>query len=189
MWAAVRTPGLGDYVRNMGMKPKPKYRKGSYLGLPRGFRGVEGTLAPQATVRTYDGRPVRLDDALGTGWAVIGIGVDPRHVLGRDAETWQRVEATFATVHAAGERPQGKAGDDLRPACVVDLEDATGSLTAWLRRAGAKQGAVLALRPDKFVFGVSDGQTGDLTRALVAQLGLKQPAPAAPTRSQAGAAW
>ena len=57
MWAAVRTPGLGGWVGNMGMKPKPKYRKGEYLGLPRGLRGVEGTLAPQPTVRTYDGRP------------------------------------------------------------------------------------------------------------------------------------
>jgi 3-(3-hydroxy-phenyl)propionate hydroxylase len=188
MWAAVHTPGLSGYVRNMGMKPKPKYRNGGYLGLPRGFRGVEGTLAPQATVRTYDGRPVRLDDALGMGWAVVGIGVDPRPVLGQDAETWQRVEATFATLYAAGQRPQGTAGDDLRAECVVDLEDTTGALTGWLRRAGAKQGSVLVLRPDKFAFGVSHGQTGDLTRALVAQLGLKQPAPAEPTRAQAGAA-
>ena len=90
---------------------------------------------------------------------MVGIGVDPRHVLGKDAETWERVGATFATLHAAGRRPQGKAGDDLRPAGVVDLEDTTGSLTTWLRRAGAKRGSVLVLRPDKFVFGVSDGPT------------------------------
>ena len=59
---------------------------------------------------------------------------------------------------------------------MVDVEDTTGSLTTWLRRAGAKQGSVLVLRPDKFVFGVSDGPTADLTRALVAQLGLEHPA-------------
>ena len=172
----------------MGMKPKPKYHKGSYLGLPRSLHGVEGTLAPQATVRTSEGRPVRLDDALGTGWAVVGIGVDPRHVLGADAATWERVGATFATLHAAGERPQGKAADDFRPACVVDLEDTTGSLTRWLRRAGAKRGSVLVLRPDKFVFGVSDGQADDLTRALLDQLGLKHPVRAASTPAEAGAA-
>ena len=140
MWAAVRTPVLGGWVGNMGMKPKPKYRKGEYLGLPRGLRGVEGVLAPQPTVRTYDGRPVRLDDALGIGWAVIGIGVDPRRVLGRDTETWQRVGATFATLYAAGTRPQGKVGERLRPEGLVDLEDADRSLRAWLRRAGAKPG-------------------------------------------------
>ena len=186
LWAMVRTPGLGGYVRSMGMKPKPRYPKGAYLGLPRGFRGVEGTLAPQTTVRTYEGRPVRFDDALGTGWAVIGIGVDPRQVLGRDAETWQRVEATFATLSAAGKRPQGKAGGDLRAQRGADLEDITGALTGWCRRAGAKQGSVLVLRPDKYVFGVSTGRTDELTRALVADLGLKQRAPTVPTRAKAG---
>jgi 3-(3-hydroxy-phenyl)propionate hydroxylase len=102
-------------------------------------------------------------------------------VLGKKAETWERVEATFATLHAAGQRPQGNAGNSLRVEGVVDLEDITGALTAWRRRDGAKQGSVLVLRPDKFVFGVSDGHTDELTRALLAQLGLKEPGPAAPS--------
>ena len=131
-------------------------------------------------------RVVRLDDALGLGWAVIGIGVDPRQVLGKDVETWERVDASFATLHAAGERPQGKAVEQLRAQCVVDLEDITGALTSWQRRAGAKQGSVLVLRPDKYVFGVSDGHTHELTRALAAQLGLRQPALPAPTRAKVG---
>ena len=37
---------------------------------------------------------------------------------------------------------------------------------------------MLVLRPDKFVFGVTDGQSDELTRALVAQLGLEHPASA-----------
>jgi 3-(3-hydroxy-phenyl)propionate hydroxylase len=165
MWAAVRTPGLSGYVRTMGMKPKPRYGKGSYLGLPRRLRGVEGTLAPQPVVRTYAGRPVRLDDAVGTGWAVIGIGVDPRQALGKDTGTWERVAASFVTLYAAGRRPRGRAGDELRPEGVVDLEDTTGAVTAWLRRAGVKHGSVLVLRPDKFVFGIANGGTNDLTGA------------------------
>jgi 3-(3-hydroxy-phenyl)propionate hydroxylase len=172
MWVAVRTPGVSGYVRAMGMKPTPRYRRGSYLGLPRRWRGVEGTLSPQPMVRTYDGRPMRLDDALGTGWALLGVGVDPRVVLGRGATSWEDVEATFATVYRAGERPQGKVGDRLRPECVVDVEDTTGELSAWLRKAGATHGSVLALRPDKFVFGVTDGTGEELTHALVTQLGL-----------------
>jgi 3-(3-hydroxy-phenyl)propionate hydroxylase len=186
MWAAVRTPVLGGWVGNMGMKPKPKYRKGNYLGLPRGLRGVEGALAPQPTVRTYDGRAVRLDEALGIGWAVIGVGVDPRRVLGRDTETWQRVGATFATLYAAGTRPQGEVGDHLRPEGVVDVEDATGALSGWLRRAGAKPGSVLVLRPDKFVFGVSGQDPSELTRTLVAGLRLDPPVSTAPSRSSVG---
>lgn len=185
MWAAVRTPLLGGWVSNMGMKPKPTYRRGEYLGLPRRRRGVEGTLAPQPTVRTHDGRPVRLDDALGIGWAVVGIGVDPRRVLGDDTETWQRVGATFATLYAAGTRPRGQVGDRLRPEGVVDLEDADSAVRGWLRRAGATPGSVVVLRPDKFVFGVSD-DAGELTRALVAGLRLPPPVSTASGLPSAG---
>jgi 3-(3-hydroxy-phenyl)propionate hydroxylase len=184
MWTALRTPGLGGWVSRAGMKPKPRLKKGAYLGLPRGFRGAEGTLAPQPTVRTYDGRPVRLDDALGTGWAVIGIGVDPREHLGSGVAAWEQVGATFATLYAAGSRPQGKVGQHEvgrgRTEAVVDLEDTTGALTCWLRRHGARDGAVLVLRPDKFVFGISKGDASALTRALVDQLRLTPVTAAAP---------
>ena len=114
MRAAMRTPALGGWVRSAGMKPKPRFERGAYLGLPRRLRGVEGTLAPQPVVRRYDGRPVRLDDALGTGWAVIGLGIDPRDLLGADLDVWHQVEATFATVFGTGARPQGSIGDGRR---------------------------------------------------------------------------
>ena len=116
MWAALHTPGLGGWVRRAGMKPKPRLKKGAYLGLPRGLRGVEGTLAPQPVVRRYDGRPTRLDDAIGIGWSVIGLGIDPRDALGAGLGTWQQVGATFATVYRAGARPQGEIGDGRRRA-------------------------------------------------------------------------
>jgi 3-(3-hydroxy-phenyl)propionate hydroxylase len=184
MWTALHTPGIGGWVRSAGMKPKPRLRKGTYLGLPRGLRGVEGTVAPQPVVRRYDGRPVRLDDALGTGWAVIGLGVDPRETLGTGLARWEQVEATFATVYAAGTRPQGEIGDGRRKAGLVDLEDTTGELVRWLRHAGVRPGSVVVLRPDKYVFGVAKDDTSLLTQALVDQLGL--PAASAAETAKAG---
>jgi len=181
MWTALHTPGLGGWVRQAGMKPKPRLKKGAYVGLPRGLRGVEGTLAPQPVVRRYDGRPVRLDDALGTGWAVIGYGVDPRKLLGDGIARWDQVDATFATLYAAGTRPQGEIGDGRRKAGLVDLEDTTGELVCWLRRAGIRSGSVVVLRPDKYVFGTAQGDASVLTQALVDQLGL----PVAPASSTA----
>ena len=180
LWTALRTPWLGGWVRNMGMKPKPRYRKGTYLGLRRGFRGVEGQLAPQPQVRTHDGRLVRLDDVLGIGWAVVGIGVDPIQVLGADLGPWRRVEATFATLYGPGERPQGHHHDTRGRAGLLELEDTTGALAGWLRRAGARTGSVLVLRPDKFVFGVSGEDPAALTRSLESQLGLAPASTASP---------
>lgn len=116
-----------------------RFKKDAYLGLSRGVLGAEGTLSPQPVARRYDGRPVRFDDAVGIGWTVVGIGIDPREKLGSDVATWDQVDATFATVFAPGSRPQGTVGD------------------------------LMVLRPDKFVFGASDDATaltGALRRQL-----------------------
>ena len=173
MVTAIHTPGLGGWVRRAGMKPKPRFRKDAYLGMPRGIRGAEGTLPPQPVVRRYDGRPVRLDDALGFGWAVVGIGVDPRESL--ELGPWEQVGATFATLFARGTRPQGAIGDGRRKAGLVDIEDTNGELAAWLRKHGIRHGSVLVLRPDKYVFGASkDGAL--LTRSLQEKLGLQEAA-------------
>lgn len=153
------------------MKPKPRFKKDAYLGTRRGFRGVEGSLPPQPMVRRYDGRPVRFDDAIGVGWSVIGVGVDPRTLLGDDIKAWEDVDATFATVFAPGSRPQGSIGDGRRRDGLIDLEDTTGEFTHWLRKAGLRDGSLLVLRPDKYVFGAGKDAAA-ITRTLREQFGI-----------------
>lgn len=171
---AIHVPGLGAWVRRAGMKPKPRFRRGKYLGLDRTrIRGVEGTLPPQPVVRRYDGHRVRLDDALGIGWAVIGFETDPREVLGADTGVWEHVGASFATIYRAGARPQGRIGDGHRQAGLLDLEDTDDLLTSWLRRSGHRPGTVLVLRPDKYVFGASR-DAAHLTRQLEVVLHLSR---------------
>ncbi|MFZ2242780.1 MAG: bifunctional 3-(3-hydroxy-phenyl)propionate/3-hydroxycinnamic acid hydroxylase [Gordonia amarae] len=179
LWSMLHVPGLAGWVRKAGMKPKPRFKRGAYLGLPRKpLRGIEGTLPPQPTMRTYDGKRARFDDTVGIGWTVIGLEVDPREVLGRRVATWESVNPTYATVYRAGHRPHGQIGDGRRRAGLVDLEDTDDLLTDWLRKAGHGPGTVLVLRPDKFVFGAdTDAQT--LTTALIRQIrpGTHTPAP------------
>jgi 3-(3-hydroxy-phenyl)propionate hydroxylase len=176
MLTALKLPVAGPWIRRMGMKPRPRFRPDQYLGLPRrgrGLLGVEGTLPPQPTVRHYDGRLARLDDTLGLGWSVIGIGVDPRESLGDGIATWEALGATFATVYPTGGRPQGEIGDGRRKTGLVDVEDVTGGLASWLKTAGAGIGAIVVLRPDKYVFGVApSGRAEVLTAALEEQFGL-----------------
>lgn len=171
MTTAVHTPGLGGWIRQAGMKPKPRFKQGGFLGLPRRRFGAEGTLAPQPMVRRYDGRPIRFDDAVGIGWTVIGLGVDPREVLGSAVGDWDRVGTTYATLFEPGARPQGAVGDGRRHEGLIDIEDTTGAFTRWARRHRIRPGELLVLRPDKFVFG--SGHAATLTRALVSQLGLR----------------
>ncbi|MEV2223897.1 bifunctional 3-(3-hydroxy-phenyl)propionate/3-hydroxycinnamic acid hydroxylase [Nocardia vinacea] len=178
---ALRLPGLGGWIRAAKMKPAPRFRRGAYLGLPRrGLRGVEGTIAPQPDVRTYDGRHRRFDDVLGLGFAVVGNGVDPRAVLGADDLTRLRAWGTrFVTVYPLGGRPQGEPGDGRTTGDdYADVEDHTGALTRWFAKASLGSGGLVLLRPDKFVFGTAGaGRGASLIAELSQQLTGSLPAP------------
>ncbi|MGY2032144.1 bifunctional 3-(3-hydroxy-phenyl)propionate/3-hydroxycinnamic acid hydroxylase MhpA [Nocardia gipuzkoensis] len=170
---ALRVPGLGGWIRAAKMKPRPRFRRGAYLGLPRrGLRGIEGTLAPQPEVRDYDGRHRRLDEALGIGFAILGYGVDPRRAFGAgELAILRSLDAAFVTVYPLGGRPQGKPGEGRED--VVDVEDHTGTLTRWFGKAGLRTGGIVVLRPDRFVFGTAAaGQGAPLIAELVRQLGV-----------------
>ncbi|MGY1937666.1 bifunctional 3-(3-hydroxy-phenyl)propionate/3-hydroxycinnamic acid hydroxylase MhpA [Nocardia gipuzkoensis] len=170
---ALRVPGFGGWIRAAKMKPRPRFRRGAYLGLPRrGLRGIEGTLAPQPEVRDYDGRHRRLDEALGIGFAILGYGVDPRRAFGAgELAILRNLDAAFVTVYPLGGRPQGKPGEGRDD--VVDVEDHTGTLTRWFGKAGLRTGGVVVLRPDRFVFGTAAaGQGAPLIAELVRQLGV-----------------
>ncbi|MEU2256842.1 bifunctional 3-(3-hydroxy-phenyl)propionate/3-hydroxycinnamic acid hydroxylase [Nocardia xishanensis] len=174
---ALRVPGLGGWIRGAKMKPEPRFRRDAYLGLPRrGLRGVEGTLAPQPEVRTYDGRHRRLDDVLGLGFAVLGYGVDPRAACTADElAVLDRLDCHFVTVYPLGGRPQGTPGDGRGGNDqVADVEDHTGELARWFAKGGVRQGDVLVLRPDRFVFGIARrGDTATLVAELVRRLRLR----------------
>ncbi|MFC8529954.1 bifunctional 3-(3-hydroxy-phenyl)propionate/3-hydroxycinnamic acid hydroxylase [Nocardia sp. NPDC057227] len=184
---AVRVPGLGDWIRRAKIKPAPRFRRGAYLGQPRPLlRGVQGRLAPQPEIRTYDGRHRRLDDTLGPGFAVLGYAADPRRAFTEgNLAVLHTLGARFVTVYPLGGRPQGRPGegrDDL-----VDIEDHTGVLTRWFRRARLHPGGVVLLRPDRYVFGTAQrDESAALVAALNRQLCL--PAPHADPRTIPSAA-
>ncbi|MGW6117846.1 bifunctional 3-(3-hydroxy-phenyl)propionate/3-hydroxycinnamic acid hydroxylase MhpA [Nocardia sp. NPDC055165] len=173
---ALRIPGLSGWIRGAKMKPRPRFRRGAYLGLPRPpLFGVAGTLAPQPQVRSYDGRPRRLDDVLGLGFAVLGNGADPRMSFSAgQLALLEHLGTRFVTVYPFGGRPQGSPGDGRGD--VVDIEDHTGVLTRWLRKARMNQGGTVLLRPDRYVFGTaSTAESDGLVDELARQLGLTVP--------------
>ncbi|MEU1426795.1 bifunctional 3-(3-hydroxy-phenyl)propionate/3-hydroxycinnamic acid hydroxylase [Nocardia sp. NPDC005746] len=181
---AVRLPVVGGWIRAARMKPTPRFRRGAYLGLPRrGWRGNEGTLAPQPMARTHDGRAIRFDEALGLGFSLLGYGVDPRAELSADELAALRAVGTrFVMAFPRGGRPQGHPGEwNREDENVADIEDHTGALMRWLAKGGARHGSVTLLRPDRFVFGtVEQGRAGELVAALRTQLFAVGGGPAEP---------
>ena len=154
----LKTPMIGRYIREARFKPPPTYPNGAYFGLPRRRRnGAEGRPILQPLVRTYEGRRALLDEILGEDWALVGYGCNPCAEL--DTKTLARLTdlgTRFVTLLRYGGRAQGKA-TKKGPAtdAPVEVEDLGGEGVRWFRGAGAKQGDVALIRPDKFVFALA----------------------------------
>jgi 3-(3-hydroxy-phenyl)propionate hydroxylase len=184
----VRLPKIGTFVRQGDFIPKPTYRRGSYFGLARKRRhGAEGKLMPQPLLRGPDGRRHRLDDLAGSGFVLIGAGLDPRAALDADAQAlWTGLSARFVAIYPFGGRPAGAGVPRATPEGLIECEDPDGSFHDWLRRSGAAQGHVAVVRPDKFVFAlVRAGALASATRELRQQMHRDQAAPAASARQPA----
>ncbi|AXQ27929.1 bifunctional 3-(3-hydroxy-phenyl)propionate/3-hydroxycinnamic acid hydroxylase [Solimonas sp. K1W22B-7] len=154
---ALAIPAGKRWFQEGGFKPDPVYTRGQYLGLPRRrLGGPEGVLAPQPEVRRFDGSRTRLDELLGKEFAVVGLNVDPRSALSAESRAGlDRLGARYLTLYPYGGRPQGQIGvERATPAGLVEVEDFTGVMVRWFRKAGYRREAVAILRPDKFAFAV-----------------------------------
>lgn len=180
-----RLPGIGSFICRGDFIPKPTYRAGSYLGLPRrGFRSAEGRLMPQALLRGPDGRRQRFDDLAGAGFVLVGAGCDPREGLDESSlALWRSLGARFVAVHPFGCRPAGDTVAHAAPDGLIEAEDPDGAFHRWLRVSGGGRGSVVVLRPDRFVFAlVRAAQMPETTRELARQLHRAEAAPAASPR-------
>jgi len=126
-----------------------------------------GRMFIQPRVRMADGRVVRLDDAIGNGFAVLAWGADPTFGLTREARAvWERLGARFVF---AKPDVQLDYADDV-PGGVLALGDAQGRLKDWFSRLPE---SVVLLRPDRFVAGVcTPQQISDAIVELAGKLGM-----------------
>lgn len=171
---ALAMPVLGDFVRRGDFIPQPAYERGSFFGLDRKTRrGPEGRLLPQPLVRCGDGKQHLLDEVLGNGYAIIGLGVDPRTKLSvAEINTWKSLDANFVAAYPRGGRPQGKVGRHS-PQGLIEIEDFYGELFKWMKEHGNGAGSIAVIRPDRIVFGVVHAnELSNATHALVDQLQL-----------------
>jgi 3-(3-hydroxy-phenyl)propionate hydroxylase len=115
--------------------------------IPLAFAGTalpRRPLLPQPWVTTPAGTRARLDDFLGAGFALVGLGLSPRAwAQPADRPLW-RTLATRA-VHVV---PPGAAWPATAEGEVAVRDE--GILVTWLGRAGV----VLVVRPDRHLFGV-----------------------------------
>jgi len=126
-----------------------------------------GRMFIQPRVRLADGRVVRLDDAIGNGFAVLAWGADPTFGLTPQARAlWERLGVRFVV---AKPDVQLDYADDV-PEGVLALGDVQGRLKEWFGRLPQ---SVVLLRPDRFVAGVcTPQQVSDAIVELAGKLGM-----------------
>jgi 3-(3-hydroxy-phenyl)propionate hydroxylase len=98
-----RVPGLGAVLREGRIKPPQRVLGSAAAPLVVGARGG-GSFVASPTVAGGGPTSARLDDVRGTGFTLVGVGLDPRSVLTRTGRTcWERAGTTYV------EMPSGDA--------------------------------------------------------------------------------
>lgn len=160
---AQKVPGGRDYILQMKYKPLPRYTSGVVLPGPGASNGSPvGRMFAQPMLETPDGARVKLDDAIGSGFAVIAVGADPAARLSpANLAFWRELGATLVRIEPPRTARRAGAPDpaDSADATVV-LHDVLGAFRDLLLGRPGEQ--VFVLRPDRYVAAV--GQHADLDR-------------------------
>lgn len=138
--AATRIPGvMTALVRRVGA-PTPL---GPGCLPPQPKSGMVGYLVPPARVTLPGARSVYIDDALGNGWAILGLDADPRDTMSESTvRAWDRFGARFLTIRPGTSVVEGD-----------ELGDPTGQLWDAMVAHGVNY---LVVRPDRYVYAATE---------------------------------
>ncbi len=137
-----RLPIVSEHIRQGHWRRPARYRRGLLSGRTSPWSPV-GRLFPQPTVRAFDGSLSRLDDAIGSGWRIVGWKVDPGEFLSHFGLHFVEgvMGATITTLTPVGKRPI-HAGAST--AILEDVEGLTARFFRWR--------PIVILRPDHYVY-------------------------------------
>ncbi len=162
--SAQKFPGARDYILQMKYKPLPRYVHGVVARAEEVDRGSPvGRMFPQPTLETTSGARVKLDDAIGTGFAILAIGADPLDLLDPEhAGYWRGLGTAF--VRIAPSRTGQRAGAQPPVGDSIVLHDVLGAFRDLVLSRPAER--VFMLRPDRYVAWA--GASHDLDRMTAA---------------------
>jgi 3-(3-hydroxy-phenyl)propionate hydroxylase len=106
----------------------------------------------QAHVETVARIRLKLDDAIGNWFSIIGINKDPAKFLSRDElDFWERNGASIVMVVKSRSSPARATG---LPGTIV-LDDVAGAFRDWIMSRPSDE--FIFLRPDRYVAALCDG--------------------------------
>lgn len=165
--AMLTVPQFRSFMKRGGFKPGPDMKPTSYAGLARSRAGgPEGRLIPQPDLRDSLGRIRRMDDVLGTDFALIGLDCDPWARLSNETRNrWEALGTQSLIVWDYGRRPQGLRSVLPKSRRTQEFEDVNHAFLPWCRRHHVRPGDIIILRPDRIVAGAAAADTLSLKSA------------------------
>ena len=148
--AALHFPPAARWLREMRFRPAARHVRGFTLPVrsgPGALRAIPGVMIPQPRCYRPDGSLAMLDDVLGPGFALVGVGCG--------AADWTAV--AVAELAALGCRRVDVAVDDMLPEDgeeTAGIADADGALAQWCEPL---RGRFALVRPDRYVAAVFAG--------------------------------
>lgn len=145
-------PSVRDYILQLRFKPMPRYVEGivDHRSSPPPKASPVGRMFMQPRVETAERRQLKLDDAIGPWFALIGVNVDPLAALGaQERGFWKALGAT--AFHVVKSR-RGPRTDVPQGTGAVLLEDLEGAFRDWLSAHPDQE--IIVLRPDRYVAAV-----------------------------------
>lgn len=160
MRLATQIPRLKRLFEDLEIKPLNRFKTGCFVQPGKGARLRRGQQMPQVWLRPRAGGEVLLsDDALGTGLAMVGFGVDPCAALSADeAQAWTKGGGRFVQIDPRGHM-----------AC-TSTQSRWEDLTGGLMPSVAPVGWMAIVRPDKVV--MHDGPAAQASALLKEARGL-----------------
>lgn len=157
-------PNVRDYILQLRFKPMPRYTEGlvHHPSAP-GKASVVGRMFVQSFVETRDRQRLRLDDAIGNGFAVLGVNVDPGlHMSESDRAFWAKLGARIVQVNKS--RSGGRHAPPTGEGTLL-LDDVDGKFRDWSMDRPRER--FIVLRPDRYVGAVCDlNGLADVTAAF-----------------------
>ena len=165
--AMQRIPATRDYLLQMKFKPMPFYEQGIVLA-PSPKEPV-GRMFIQPDVELPSGQRVKLDEAAGEWFALIGVNTDPvEHLDEESLRYWRSLGARFLRVN------RSRAGEHMRRAAseTVILDDVQGGFRDWAR--GRADREIVLVRPDRYLAATcSRSEANAMTRRFMSVLPVK----------------
>lgn len=158
-------PSLRDYILQMRFKPLPFYENGIVLHEPGAPKSSPvGRMLMQPRVETKEKQHVRLDDAVGGWFALIGLDFDPAEQMdaGQIAD-WKNMGGAIVRINRSRSAPECW---NSQPSTIT-LEDLDGAFRDW--RLQSPGWEVIVLRPDRYVAAVCNrSELGSMLQKLKA---------------------